>query len=128
MRLADVILIYAEALNELGKPGDALIQLNKVRERSNAVRASMGGSKALSSKELRRSAIIEERAKELACEADRRWDLLRWGIYLDAMNALGGSDDSGVNKNRTARNLLFPLPQQEINTNSAINGNNPGWQ
>lgn len=128
LRLADVILIYAEALNELDKPGDALIQLNKVRERSNADRASMGGSKALSTKELRRSAIIEERAKEFACEADRRWDLLRWGIYIDAMNALGGSDDSGVNKNRTERNLLFPLPQQEINTNAAINGNNPGWQ
>ena len=128
LRLADVILVYAEALNELDKPGDALIQLNKIRERSNAERASMGGSKALSSKELRRSAILEERAKEFACEADRRWDLIRWGIYLDAMNALGGSDDSGVNKNRTERNLLFPLPQQEINTNSAINGNNPGWQ
>lgn len=128
LRLADVILIYAEALNELDKPGDALVQLNKVRERSNAQRASMGGSKALSSKEKRRSAILEERAKEFACEADRRWDLIRWGIYLDAMNALGGSDDSGVNKNRTERNLLFPLPQQEINTNTAINGNNPGWQ
>ena len=128
LRLADVLLIYAEALNELGKPGDALIQLNKVRERANAERASMGGSKALNTKELRRSAIIEERAKELACEADRRWDLLRWGIYLDAMNAIGGQDDGGVNKNRTARNLLFPLPQQEINTNSAINSNNPGWQ
>ena len=128
LRLADVILVYAEALNELDKPGDALIQLNKVRERSNADRASMGGSKALSSKELRRSAILEERAKEFACEADRRWDLIRWGIYLDAMNALGGSDDSGVNKKRTERNLLFPLPQQELNTNSAITANNPGWQ
>lgn len=128
LRLADVILIYAEALNELDKPGDALVQLNKVRERSNAQRASMGGSKALSSKEKRRSAILEERAKEFACEADRRWDLIRWGIYLDAMNALGGFDDSGVNKNRTERNLLFPLPQQEINTNAAITANNLGWQ
>ncbi len=128
LRLADVILIYAEALNELDKPGDALIQLNKIRDRSNAERASMGGSKALSSKVKRRSAILEERAKEFACEADRRWDLIRWGIYLDAMNALGGTDDSGVNKNRTARNLLFPLPVQELNTNSAITSNNPGWQ
>ena len=128
LRLADVILIYAEALNELGRPGDAIAQLNKVRLRSNATRASMGGSNALSTQTLRRSAIIEERAKELACEADRRWDLLRWGIYLDAMNALGGTDDSGVNKSRTSRNLLFPLPVQELNTNSAINANNPGWQ
>jgi len=128
LRLADVMLIYAEALNELDQPGDALAQLNKVRTRANADRASMGGRKALATKTQRRSAIIEERAKELACEADRRWDLLRWGIYLDAMNALGGYDDSGVNKNRTTRNLLFPIPQQEINTNSAINANNPGWQ
>lgn len=126
LRLADVILIYAEALNELDKPGDAIIQLNKIRERSNADRASMGGSKALSSKELRRSAILEERAKELACEADRRWDLIRWGIYLEAMNAVG-LDDCGVSKTRTARNLLFPIPQQELNTNAAINSNNPGW-
>ena len=127
LRLADVILIYAEALNELDKPADAIIQLNKVRTRANANRASMGGKKALSTKEARRSAIIEERAKELACEADRRWDLIRWGVYLDAMNVIGNYDDGGVNKTRTARNLLFPLPQQEINTNKAINSNNPGW-
>lgn len=128
LRLADVVLVYAEALNELDRPGDAIAQLNRVRNRSNAVRASMGGSRALSTKVLRRSAIIEERAKELACEADRRWDLIRWGIYLDAMNAIGGTDDGGVQKTRTARNLLFPIPQQEINTNAAINDNNPGWQ
>ncbi|MBQ7258895.1 MAG: RagB/SusD family nutrient uptake outer membrane protein [Paludibacteraceae bacterium] len=127
LRLADVLLIYAEALNELDKPADAIIQLNKVRMRANANRASMGGKKALTTKEARRSAIIEERAKELACEADRRWDLLRWGIYLDAMNIIGAYDDGGVNKTRTARNLLFPIPQQEINTNKSINTNNPGW-
>ena len=128
LRLADVILVYAEALNELDRPGDAIQQLNKVRARSNANRASMGGSHPLSDKTLRRSAIIEERAKEFACEADRRWDLIRWGIYLDAMNAIGGTDDSGVLKTRTERNLLFPIPQQELNTNRAINQNNPGWQ
>ena len=127
LRLADVILIYAEALNELDKPGDALLQLNKVRERSNALRASMGGDKPLATKEARRAAILEERAKELACEADRRWDLIRWGIYLDAMNAVG-MDDCDVSKTRTSRNLLFPIPVQELNTNSAINANNPGWQ
>jgi len=127
LRFADVILVYAEALNELDRPGDAIQQLNKVRVRSNANRASMGGSHALSDKTLRRSAIIEERAKEFACEADRRWDLIRWGIYLDAMNAIGGMDDGGVNKNRTERNLLFPIPAQEINTNNKINSNNPGW-
>lgn len=121
LRLADVILIAAEAANELNQSSRAIAYLNQVRERSNAQPATTMDKDAL------RSAIIEERAKELACEADRRWDIIRWGIYLDAMNALGGKDDSGVNKNRTARNLLFPLPISEINTNPNINSNNEGW-
>ncbi len=124
LRFADVLLIYAEAQNELGNASDAVTYLNKVRERSNAVGATVDG---LSTIEARRSAILEERAKEFACEADRRWDLIRWGIYLDAMNAIGGTDDSGVLKSRVSRNLLFPIPAQELNTNKAITSNNPGW-
>lgn len=124
LRYADVMLICAEAQNELGNSANALILLNKVRERSNAV---LGTIDELDTQVKLRSAIIEERAKEFACEADRRWDLLRWGIYLDAMNAFEGTDDSGVLKSRTERNLLYPLPAQELNTNKAINGNNPGW-
>ena len=124
LRFADVMLIYAEAQNELGNASDAVTYLNKVRERSNAAGATVDG---LSTIEARRSAILEERAKEFACEADRRWDLIRWGIYLDAMNAIGGTDDSGVLKSRVSRNLLFPIPAQELNTNKTITSNNPGW-
>jgi hypothetical protein len=126
LRYADVLLIYAEALNELGQSDAAIEYLNKVRTRSNATLASVSGSGALDTPVKRRSAIIEERAKELACEADRRWDLIRWGIYLDAMNAIE-SDDAGVLKTRQQRNLLFPIPVPELNTNSAITENNPGW-
>ena len=43
------------------------------------------------------------------------------------MNAIGGSDDAGVLKTRQERNLLFPIPQPELNTNKAITENNPGW-
>lgn len=128
LRYADVLLVYAEAQNELGQGDEAIDYLNKVRRRSNAVEASASGDGALDTQTKIRSAIIEERAKEFACEADRRWDLIRWGIYLDAMNAIGGSDDAGVLKTRQKRNLLFPLPQPELNTNKAITENNPGWQ
>ena len=124
LRYADVLLLYAEAQNELGNMQEALSYLNMVRARSNAAEETLD---ALGTQAALRSAIIEERAKELACEADRRWDLLRWGIYLDAMNAFQGTDDSGVLKSRTERNLLFPLPAQELNTNKAITANNPGW-
>ena len=124
LRLADVILVLAEAENELGNSSSAISYLNRVRARSHAVE---GTANELDSQVKLRSAIIEERAKELACEADRRWDLIRWGIYLDAMNAFEGTDDSGVLKSRTERNLLFPIPSQELNTNKAITSNNPGW-
>ena len=128
LRYADVLLIYAEAENELGNADKAVYYLNKVRERSNATQASLDeGNGALDTQLKRRSAIIEERAKEFACEGDRRWDLIRWGIYLDAMNAIEGSDDSGVSKVRQSRCLLYPLPASEINTNKYITKNNPGW-
>lgn len=126
LRYADVLLIYAEAENELGNQQEAIAYLNQVRQRSNANPARLVGNGALSTQEQMRSAIIEERAKEFACEADRRWDLIRWGIYLDAMNAVA-SDDAGINKTRSSRCLLYPLPADEINTNKNINGNNPGW-
>lgn len=123
LRYADVLLIYAEAENELGNAAEARTFLNQVRQRSNAT--LLDGD---TSTEVMRSLILEERAKEFACEADRRWDLIRWGIYLQAMNALGGSDDAGVLKNRQQRNLLYPIPAEELNTNKAITANNPGWQ
>lgn len=121
LRYADVVLLYAEAQNELGNQAEAMTYLNLVRKRSNAALMSEAvGQDAM------RSAIIEERAKELACEADRRWDLIRWGIYIDAMNAVM-SDDSGVHKERLDKHLLYPIPNEEINSNTEITENNPGW-
>ena len=127
LRYADVLLIYAEAENELGQQSEAIKYLNMVRKRSNATPATSEGNGALDTQTKLRSAIIEERAKEFACEGDRRWDLIRWGIYLDAMNAIEGSDDSGISKVRESRTLLYPLPATEINTNKYITTNNPGW-
>lgn len=69
-------------------------------------------------------------------EGDRRWDLIRWGLYLDVMNSIGGTNEDGtktnydeasVNKHREAKHLLFPIPSAEISTNDAIDSNNPGW-
>lgn len=135
LRLADIYLVYAEAMNELGDASTALANLHKVQKRSNAkqrsvteLQALLDTNNELTVKELLRSAILEERAKEMACEGDRRWDIIRWGIYLNAMNAIEGNDDAGVSKSRLSRNLLFPIPAQEINTNKAINENNPGWK
>lgn len=128
LRFADILLIYAEASNEVSGPNsDALEALNRVRTRSHATAYSLIGNGGLSSIEAFRSAVIEERAMELALEGDRRWDLLRWGIYLDVMNAIGGLDECKVNKTRTSKHLLFPIPTSEILTNKNIGSQNPGW-
>ncbi|MBQ7511611.1 MAG: RagB/SusD family nutrient uptake outer membrane protein [Prevotella sp.] len=140
LRLADIYLIYAEALNETGNQSKAIDQMWNVLKRSCPTASkptaaslktdifSKGGTYSMDDKTAVRSAIVEERAKELACEADRRWDLIRYGVYIDAMNAVG-TDDGGVSKARSQRNLLFPIPAQELNTNKALNDqNNPGWK
>lgn len=138
LRYADIVLIHAEAQCELsnGVSAEAISALNIIRTRANANQASASGDGAITTKVMLRSAIFEERAKELAMEGDRRWDLIRWGIYLEVMNSIGGTNDNGVttaydeasiNKHREARHLLFPLPSSEVSTNDAIDSNNPGW-
>ena len=77
-------------------------------------------------KETFRSFILEERAKEFAVEGNRRTDLIRWGIYLSVMNAIG-MDENGNLKRREEKHWLMPLPPDEINGNPYIEKNNPGW-
>lgn len=123
LRFADVLLIYAEAANEAnGSPtAEAAAALNRVRVRSNAT------PKQPTTLEGFRSLVVEERARELALEGDRRWDLIRWGIYLDVMNAIGGNDEAGIRKVREEKHLLYPIPTDEISSNKHITENNPGW-
>jgi putative outer membrane protein len=129
LRFADVLLIYAEAANEAnnGPTAEALNALNRVRVRSNATPKSLTGVGNINDKVLFRSAVLEERAMEFAEEGDRRWDLIRWGIYLPVMNAIGGTDEVDIVKTRMEKHLLFPIPGSEVGVNKFITKNNPGW-
>lgn len=129
IRYAEVLLLYAEADNEVnGLPSAyAIQQVEKLNTRNKSVLASSIGANQPWTTESFRSYILEERAKEFAAEGIRRFDLLRWGIYLQTMNALGGTDENGVIKRREQRHLLMPLPADEVNTNPFIESNNPGW-
>ncbi|MFI3240132.1 MAG: RagB/SusD family nutrient uptake outer membrane protein [Bacteroidales bacterium] len=127
LRYADVVLLYAEALNEKTAGSSVAKDLvYSVRERSLEGASRIDLDDAITRDALR-SLIIEERAKELACESDRRWDLIRWGIYLDAMNALEGPDEAGIAKSRQSKHLLYPIPIDEVLANENITENNPGW-
>ncbi|HMM02782.1 MULTISPECIES: RagB/SusD family nutrient uptake outer membrane protein [unclassified Dysgonomonas] len=129
LRYADVVLIYAEAEAEVnGAPDDAALEaLNKIRRRSNATEKTLTGLGNIGSLVDFRSAVLEERAMEFALEGDRRWDLIRWGIYVDVMNSIGGTDESGIYKVRSSKHELFPIPNSEMDSNKAIKENNPGW-
>jgi len=129
LRFADVLLVFAEADAEYNNAptAGALEALNKIRRRSNATEKSLTGNENIGSLVDFRSAVLEERAMEFALEGDRRWDLIRWGIYVDVMNSIGGTDESGIYKNRLSRHVLFPIPNSEMDANESITENNPGW-
>ena len=129
LRYADIVLIYAEAYAEVNGTADgkALAALNSVRERSKATPRALTGQDNVSNIVDFRSSVLEERALELFCEGDRRWDLIRWGVYVEVMSAIGGNDEIGTYKTRQSRHTLFPIPSSEMDTNASITENNPGW-
>jgi len=113
LRYADVLLMYAEALLENGKPAEAIDALNEVHAHPRT------GLTAYTSTELSTDALIEqairdERKVELAFEGHRWFDLVRWDIYQEVMNAHTGLRP-GVTVEEHHR--LFPIPQAEIDIN-----------
>ncbi len=123
MRYAEVYLIYAEAANEAngGPTPEAYYYLDKIRSRVHATEAPVGMDQ-----QTFRSFVLAERAREFALEGVRRFDLMRWGIYLPVMNSITLGQNN-ISKLRTQRNLLLPIPLKELNSNKAITDNNPGW-
>ena len=108
LRYADVLLMYAEALNEKGykADGNALNYLNDIHERAGLKAYT---TDELSSQELFREAVWKERRFELAFENHRWFDLLRTGKAVEIMN-------SSVNGEFIVETyqLLFPIPQSQI--------------
>ncbi|MGZ8558829.1 MAG: RagB/SusD family nutrient uptake outer membrane protein [Chitinophagaceae bacterium] len=98
IRYADVLLMYAEALNENGKTPEALNYLNMVR-----VRAGLQGYSGLTQAEARDNIYLERRL-ELSFEGHRWFDLVRTGRALAVMAPLGMKDYMTV----------FPLPLSQI--------------
>lgn len=119
LRYADVLLINAEANNEIG--GDAEIDIaytniNKVRNR-----AGLDDLQADLLKSDFRDSLLKERNWEFCFEGKRHFDLIRTEKLVPVMTAAG--------KNPQAKNLLFPIPQVEIDVNNKIDEShqNPGY-
>lgn len=140
LRLAEVYLDYAEALNE-SSPGDPDIvgYINLIRNRAGIPEYGSGELAVPDNKDAMREAIRKERRVELAFESVRYFDARRWKIAEDAFNGLAiGLDINAPDINDFYRNIsfenrifekrhyLWPIPQDEINTNQKL-VQNSGW-
>ena len=141
LRYADVLLLYAEALNEWkqGPTDEAYKAINMVRRRGFGLPVETDNSASdlsgLSYDEFQK-AVRNERAYELAFEGHRRQDLVRWGIYYDSIRktaqdlvdwySAGDEFYVCVDYTKKNKNELLPIPQQEMDLCTQFN-QNPGW-
>ena len=122
LRYADVLLMYAEALNEIQYDASegslALKYLNAVRQRAGISNLT---TKQLPTQEKFRKGILVERQREFPYEGQRWFDLVRMGFAKSVMA------ENGVEIKDYQ--LLFPIPQQEIEKvgNKSILWQNPGY-
>ena len=115
LRLADILLVYAEALNEAnsGPTQEAYDAINQVRNR-----AGLADLPAGLDQEAFRDAVLQERAWELCFEGHRWFDLKRTGKLIEAITAYGQPIED--------KHLLFPIPLREMDTNPELE-QNPGY-
>ena len=147
IRLADLYLLYAEALNEVAGPSSEVYKwINIVRERAgipdveDAWRSYSTSPERISDKAELRKIIHRERMIELVFEGHRFWDLRRWKRAEEKMNGklikgwtITSGSDAGFYNVRTvaqqsfqARDYLWPVPLENILENPNLI-QNPGW-
>lgn len=124
IRYADVLLMYAEALNNLNRTAEAYTFVDRVRQRAGlaplaTVRPGMNRTQF-------QAQIEHERITELTGECLRWNDLARWGYFDDAakLNLLKARDPEFANM--PVGRKYAPIPQSEIDINPNLK-QNPGW-
>lgn len=151
LRYADVVLMAAEAFNELGDTPTAWELINRVRARAGApaVADNAGYKAAYKAPKVYdlpyiqdsdeagkvRTALYWERGFELAFEGQRKFDLIRWGCLGDALKLFSDRTEARIRENYVAgshfvkgKHELFPIPLDELQVNPYLNGvNNPGY-
>lgn len=149
IRYADVLLMKAEALIELGRQDEALPLINQVRARAKAsterlknadgsnpsnyrIEEYIPGTNINWTQENARKALQWERRLEFAMESPRFFDLVRWGIAEETLNAYLAEEKtkrdylSGAHFT-AGRDEYLPIPQQEIDFTKGAYEQNPGY-
>lgn len=114
LRFGDIVLLKAEAHARLNQLAPAATEVNRIRNRVGLANLS---STATSSQSNLLQAILDERRLELAQEAQRWDDLVRFGQAVSVMNNLNEIDlrtGQSVDYNMTEAKILLPIPQEEL--------------
>lgn len=122
-RYADVLLMYAEALNEWkkGPTTEAYEAVNEIRRRA--------GVDEIENYDYQKFKLFiqDERAWELCYEGHRRFDLVRWGILVETVKKISKEINSRGDEYVDERHNLCPIPETEIIKNGNLE-QNPGYE
>lgn len=121
VRYSDVLLMRAEAENELNGPANAYLFINEVRNR-----AGLPPLVGLDQSSFRQ-ALRKERATELGFEGHRKFDLLRWGIFVETIRNVKDLHMETPAANIQDYNVLMPVPAREIEISEGSLTQNPGY-
>ncbi|MEO7801949.1 MAG: RagB/SusD family nutrient uptake outer membrane protein [Ginsengibacter sp.] len=125
IRYADVLLMYAEALNNVSRTADAYQYVDRVRARAGL--APLSTVRPGMSQEEFQQQLEHERITELTGESLRWNDLARWGYFDDASKlAILKARDPEFENFQLGRNKYMPIPQSELDINPNL-VQNPGW-
>lgn len=141
LRYSDVLLLYAEALNEAnqGPTAEAFEAVNMVRRRAFGQNCDVASSESDLDPSLGyldfQQAVRDERKWELVGEGHRRQDLIRWGVYFDTIEKTYIDLDDwssnarsyflGWNYTQEGKHELLPIPQREVDLSGYTQNN--GW-
>ena len=120
MRLGETYLLLAEAQVKQGKTADAATSINVLRTRANAPQVT--------SDQMNLNFVLDERARELIGEENRRMTLMRTSTLVERSLRLNSNDVQHPTTGLAAKNLLLPIPLSEIQLNKdAVLEQNPGY-
>lgn len=120
-RLADIYLMYAEAVLRGGTGGDATTALGYINALRN--RAFLGNTGAITSSQLTLPFILEERARELFWEGTRRTDLVRFGKLVSSDYLWQWKGGLKAGQAVDSHFNYYPLPSSELAANSNLKQN-----
>jgi hypothetical protein len=121
VRYSDVLLMRAEAENELNGPSNAYAFINQVRERAGL--SPLSGLDQTSFRE----ALRKERATELGFEGHRKYDLLRWGVFVETIRNASDSHLATPAANIQSNHVLLPVPAREREISEGSITQNTGY-